>query len=295
MARGDGDRRGRTVFEEPMLDPKGPAASYQLLAELMHHDLQWDATITETPETLGRREARAAAERAEALFQTASSDTQEALARLLPRLVRIGGPEDADPYARQRIDTAELDLAAREALSQLATLDLVEITRETDRERAQLKNTFLIAEWWRLKEWLQRDRDFLVWRQKIRMHSEEWQRQSRPNALLLRGPALTDATRFAQASQDALSDAARAFVLTSRRADFRARAMRRVAFAVGVAVALGAAVAWFVQRDSLPLQPLFEGGTIEVEYNDTAERANTLHLGFTTSAEIAGATDIDFF
>ena len=74
----------------------------------------------------------------------------------------------------------------------------------------------LISNWSTLRAWVNIDREFLLWRQRLGTLLTEWERAQESDEALLRGPLLSEAQKwFDQRSQD-LSDQERKFISASR-------------------------------------------------------------------------------
>jgi hypothetical protein len=74
----------------------------------------------------------------------------------------------------------------------------------------------LISNWSTLRAWVNEDREFLLWRNRLGPLVAEWERAQESVEALLRGPLLIEAQKwFDQRSQD-LSDQERKFISASR-------------------------------------------------------------------------------
>lgn len=175
----------------------------------------------------------------------------DALRRALLGLVRI----DADGRAlRQPRPWAELPATAHALLERLVQARLL-VSRSDDRgERViEVAHEALLRSWDRLVVWLNADRDFLQWRERVRGAEAQWARIARDDSLLLRGPLLAEAQRWLATRATELDDATRAFVVRSadaardQEADRRKRTRRRMLMAttaVGLVAIAGALAAW---------------------------------------------------
>jgi WD40 repeat protein len=80
----------------------------------------------------------------------------------------------------------------------------------------EVAHEVLIQNWNRLQEWLNEDREFLLWRQRLTGLLAEWERAQANDEALLRGPLQVEAQKWVdQRSQD-LSDKERKFISRSR-------------------------------------------------------------------------------
>ena len=64
-------------------------------------------------------------------------------------------------------------------------------TNETGKQTLEVVHEALIREWKRLKEWINVDREFRVWKEKLRYAQAEWETQNREDGHLLRGSGIT--------------------------------------------------------------------------------------------------------
>jgi hypothetical protein len=71
---------------------------------------------------------------------------------------------------------AELGGEPRELVEKLADARLVVTGREeaTGQETVEVAHEALIRHWQRLQSWLNADREFLLWRQRLRHDLEDW-------------------------------------------------------------------------------------------------------------------------
>ena len=81
----------------------------------------------------------------------------------------------------------------------------------------------------RLRTWLDEDREFLLWLQRLRHAVEEWERTKQSRESLFRGELLGEAIRWSGPRSNELTGTEREFVDRSRKADAR----RRIFVAVG--------------------------------------------------------------
>ncbi|HEX4229263.1 MAG TPA: helix-turn-helix transcriptional regulator [Bryobacteraceae bacterium] len=161
---------------------------------------QADRTLTHAAyERIGQL-AGAIAHRAEKVYRSLSGQEQEAARHILTRLVRLAdeGGEDT----RQRIALSALyseDLlnsdSGRKVLGLLAEARLVAIGVESghDQQMVEIAHEALVRRWPRLHQWLQDDREVLIWRQRLRLLIREWQQTGREEGFLVRGPLLDEA------------------------------------------------------------------------------------------------------
>ena len=154
----------------------------------------------------------ALAQRAEAEFARLTPEEQAAARRLFSRLVRVARPEEAGEDTRQHADLSDADTVTKRVARTFADARLLATSGETSvaaaeqpvedmRQRkatlsVELAHEALIRNWERLRGWLNEDREFLLWRQRLQVQVAEWQRQKQDAGCLLRGAPLSEAERW---------------------------------------------------------------------------------------------------
>ena len=160
----------------------------------------------------------ALARRAEAEFARLNPEEQTGAQRLFSRLVRVAKPDEAGEDTRQRTELSEADTLSKRVAKRLADARLLVTGSEagTGTISVEVAHEVLIRNWERLRGWLNEDREFLLWRQRLSGLLAEWERAKESDEAVLRGPLLTEAEKwFDQRSQD-LSDQERKFISASR-------------------------------------------------------------------------------
>jgi tetratricopeptide (TPR) repeat protein len=164
----------------------------------------------------------AIANRAEAVFRGLGSTQQEAARGILTSLVHLA--DDADAHTRRRLPLADLysqdrftSDEARHVLHVLieARLLTTGLQQELHQETVELGHEAVIRRWPRFRQWLQEDRELLVWRGRLRIILEEWQKSGRDEGFLLRGPLLDEATLWLARRGTHLSVAERQLIQAS--------------------------------------------------------------------------------
>ncbi|MEV6423139.1 hypothetical protein [Streptomyces sp. NPDC051662] len=191
----------------------------------------------------------ALAERAETVWRRAVRETDgpdqsegadEATARrLFTRLVRLplGGPA----ATRRVVPRAELGEPEWTVAQALARERLVVIGLDDEkRETVELAHEALIRAWDRLGALVERDRDFLAWREGIRHDRERWEAARRAPDLLPAASALDVARRWERERGEELSEADADF-LRRGRDRWRTRTRRRRGLFTGLGTVLALA------------------------------------------------------
>jgi WD40 repeat protein len=170
--------------------------------------------LNETYDAIGGVQG-AVATKADELFKALSSAEQKTLRRVFLRIVR---PTENGLDTRRRAAFSELPPEAEELVVKLAKERLL----VTDQSASDLERTVevaheaLISNWSTLRAWVNEDREFLLWRERLRALLAEWERAKESEEALLRGPLLIEAQKWLdQRSQD-LSDQERKFISAGR-------------------------------------------------------------------------------
>lgn len=166
---------------------------------------------------------KALASRAEEIFAGLPADYQEAVRRLFLQLVRPGeGTQDT----RRRVDLEDIGEAGREVIQPLveARLLTTHLTGEESDETESIENfeesegavemthEALITHWDRLRKWLDENRDFLLWRERLRLARSAWESEGRdPGFLLTRAP-LVEAEEWITRQRSDLNEAEADFI-----------------------------------------------------------------------------------
>ncbi|MFQ5793681.1 MAG: TIR domain-containing protein [Candidatus Bipolaricaulia bacterium] len=163
--------------------------------------------------------AGAIAQRAEAEFAKFTPEQRKATRRVFTRLVRVAQPEEGSEDTRRRATLVELGEEARSVIKTLADARLlvtgrdgvteeekVGVAREVfGKETVEVVHEALVRGWKQLQSWLDEDREFLLWRQRLRAALTEWERTERDEGALLRGASLAEAERWLTERPDDLN------------------------------------------------------------------------------------------
>ncbi|MGB3716569.1 MAG: BTAD domain-containing putative transcriptional regulator [Candidatus Promineifilaceae bacterium] len=155
----------------------------------------------------------------------------------------------------------ELGAGNWELAHHLADARLVVIGRDpAGQETAELAHDTLIRRWGRLRDWLEEDRAFRIWQERLRAALGQWEASEKDEGALLRGAPLTEADSWLSESRDQLSAVEIAFIEAScalhnrqeaeqeqaRAARERTRRIITFGLAIGMCLAIGLALlaAW---------------------------------------------------
>ena len=162
--------------------------------------------------------------------------------------------EDSEP-TRRRAARSEFSDQEWRLVSELADYPnrlLVTVTTETGETYAEVAHEAIFRRWEKLHGWIAAEREFLAWRTGLEAARRAWQATpdtSKRDALLM-GAALTEAQSWLAKRAEDLPAADRAFIAESiareKRAQARARRVRMLVYALGVAVIVSL-VGWINQ------------------------------------------------
>jgi tetratricopeptide (TPR) repeat protein len=177
----------------------------------------------------------AIAHQAEKVIRGLGPSQQEVARHILVRLVRFA--DDGEEHTRQRIPLAALyseELlnkdAGRKVLNLLIQARLVTVAVASDQHQqmVEIAHEALVRRWPRLRQWLEEDREILVWRQRLGLIIREWQQTGRDEGFLLRGSLLDEARLWVARRPNDLTPAEKEFVNASLNLQHRERANRTI-------------------------------------------------------------------
>ncbi len=157
----------------------------------------------------------ALAQKADDFYKNLTNLDRQQLRYILLQLVHTG--ENAD-YTRRRASVNDLGANAEALINQLTRERLLVSNqdKESGNSTLEVAHEALIRDWPQFQQWLNEDRDFLLWRERLSSARDEWQRSRDPEALL-DGQRLLDAKRWLKLKQDELNAQEKAFIEKSLR------------------------------------------------------------------------------
>jgi TIR domain len=158
----------------------------------------------------------AVATKADELFKGLSSAEQKVLQRIFLRIVRPSAESGLD--TRRRAAFTELPPEGKELVVKLSDERLLVTNQSASglEQTVEVAHEALISNWSTLRAWVNEDREFLLWRDRLGPLVAEWERVQESDEAVLRGPLLIEAQKwFDHRSQD-LSDQERKFISASR-------------------------------------------------------------------------------
>jgi hypothetical protein len=217
---------------------------------------------------------------ADRIYTSLSETEKNACRALFGRLVRVSPADTEGADTRRRATRQEIGEAGWQIALRLASPDLrllvIALDPQTSHETAEVAHEALIRNWKRLRNWIQEDRDFLLWRQQLEvfLSVRESSGVSGEEALL-RGFALQQALRWEKLN-DGLNAREREFIADSKDAHERFGRRRLgigLVSAVLVTLALIAGGLWYqAQQEKREAQEIvntfFQGdGHAKEEYD----------------------------
>jgi WD40 repeat protein len=178
------------------------------------------------------------------VFSRFTKEEQERVHRIFIQLVRPGeGTEDTrDLATRTEVGEENWDLVTRLTDTRLLVSGHHEPTGE---ETVEIVHEALIKEWSSLREWMEADRAFRIWQERLRAAMHQWETSGRDEGALLRGTPLMEAEGWLKKCQGDLREDEHAFIKASialRMKEQAARAHQRrltmIEIAAGLLVAL---------------------------------------------------------
>jgi energy-coupling factor transporter ATP-binding protein EcfA2 len=151
------------------------------------------------------------ANHAENVYQQLNNADQQRAQRVFLQLIRPGeGTEDT----RRRATLAEVGQENEDVIQRLATARLLIVTQElTSTEKTvEIAHEALIREWERLRQWINIDRSFRVWQERLRVSARQWKATGNDEGALLRGVPLAEAEDWLKQRSDELSRVEREFI-----------------------------------------------------------------------------------
>lgn len=175
----------------------------------------------------------AIAQKAESLFTKLSNQDQRKVQQIFLRLVR---PGEGEADTRRRATLGEVGAEEHRLAKQLADERLLVTSQFAGggEETIEVSHEALIRHWDRLKGWVDADRRFLLWQQRLHTSIGQYEENPKDAGVLLRGFPLTEALEWLKKKPDSFSTGEREFVTASQ----KRRTRGRVVAAIGAAFVL---------------------------------------------------------
>lgn len=151
---------------------------------------------------------------AEKVYGEFEKDIQDQIRKIMIQLVRPGeGTEDT----RRLATISEVGKENWDLITHLASKRLVVTGRDNIREveTVEIVHEALIKEWKELREWIEHDRSFRTWQERIRTLINQWISKKRDESGLLRGVFLSEAEGWYEHRSNDLNSAEQQFIQQS--------------------------------------------------------------------------------
>lgn len=197
-------------------------------------------TLEEYRDKLGRldgciRKAAEAVLSAKALSEKEVSDLRTAFLSM----VRVA---DNDQYAKQPVQWNELPASIHNVLERFVTARLLISSGDAIGRTLEVAHEALFRAWPRLAEWLDVNKSFLVWQQRLREVIKQYAESEGKPDFLLHGFSLTEALEWQKKKPDSFSEQEQEFVLASKNRKTRERLA--AAIVAGLVVLLIGGTTW---------------------------------------------------
>jgi hypothetical protein len=155
----------------------------------------------------------ALARHADENYRKLSQAEQEQVRRIFIQLVQ---PGEVTEDTRRLATKAELNQANWGLVKQLADARLVVTSRNGDnQETVEVVHEALIRNWGELRQWMDTDRSFRAWQERVRSAMLQWEQMQRDEGALLRGATLAEAEDKLNQRREDLSKAEQDFIQAS--------------------------------------------------------------------------------
>lgn len=187
----------------------------------------------------------AIATKAESIYGRLSAQDQRRVQQIFLRLVR---PGEGEADTRRRATSSELGAEMQGLVKTLSDERLVVTSRVTGSEEdtIEVSHEALIRHWAQLKGWVDADRQFLAWQQRLNAMRKEWDKSQRSADLLLRGLPLREAVDWLKKRPDYFSSDEGQFVTASQDRKTRERMASTLVVGLVLMVIGGTTWIWLV-------------------------------------------------
>ena len=161
---------------------------------------------------------QALARHADAIYEGLNEDEQQRAQRIFVQLVRPGeGTEDTRRLAT-RAEVGEDNWELVKYLSSWhARLAVTGRDPTTGEETCEVIHEALMRGWQRLRTWMEENREFPSWQERLREALRQWERSGKDNGALLRGIPLVEAQQWLLQRPEVISPAEQGLIEASQR------------------------------------------------------------------------------
>ena len=194
-------------------------------------------------------------------------EEQNQVHRIFVQLVRPGeGTEDTRRVAtKAELNGTNWNLVKKLADARLVVTSRTVITREqednSEQETVEVIHEALIRNWGQLQGWMQTDREFRGWQERLRAAMRHWEEMQRDKGLLLRGAALVQAQEQLKERREELSQAEQEFIRLSQKYQQRQRQLLIGLITAGFVAISGVAILQW--RNIVVLDQITQIGDLE--------------------------------
>jgi len=231
----------------------------------------------EAYQAMGQLEG-AIATKAESIYGRLSPEDRRRVQQIFLRLVR---PGEGEADTRRRATSSELGEEMQGLVKTLADERLVVTSRlvGSTADTIEVSHEALIRHWQQLKGWVDADRDFLAWQQRLNAMKKDWEASQRNADRLLRGLPLRDALEWLKKRPDYFSPDEHQFVMASQKHKILQRTVVTVVASLAL-ILVGGPVAWLWK----------EGVTVQYATSIVLARLHVVSLAEPKMARISGGT-----
>jgi WD40 repeat protein len=154
---------------------------------------------------------------AEHAYSKLTPDQQEAARSVFTRLVRLALPEEGERKDTPKdVKLSDLTPEQKSMAKVLEKEKLLVLAKDAaGQETVGLAEEDLIQNWKRFKQWIDEDREFLIWRQKLQTPISDWERAGRDKSYLLQSSKYMEAVKWLNSHQRELNLTESVYILTS--------------------------------------------------------------------------------
>ncbi len=151
---------------------------------------------------------------AEESYNKLSEREQQQAQRIFIQLVRPGEGTEVTRRVAIRSEAGEDNWSM---VTTLASARLVVTGRDevSGEETVEVVHEALVERWERLRTWVEKDREFRIWQEVLRVMLHRWETSNKNEDALLRGVFLAEAQEWMEKRSDAISSGERAFIQAS--------------------------------------------------------------------------------
>lgn len=196
--------------------------------------------------------SRTVAVRAELVYGSLDARHETAARRLFLRLVRVSSADAEGADTRRRVGRSEAGEDGWEVAQRFAApenrLLVISLRPGSDEQSVEVAHEAIIRHWDRMRDWVDEDRTFLLWRQRLEIYLAPWEASGGADrGTLLRGAPLAEAQRWFREKREDLSERERDFIQQGVSSAARTRTVVRAIAAAAVIALVGYAAALFYE------------------------------------------------